>query len=160
MASGCYNLRVTFVPAKTPPAQPRVWITGCLLAVMAFGSWRWAQREGVQPAVLSATEVVSLDPNALHFGNSSLGLANQLLLVNGVRESLTYCEAKLLHLFISNPNQLLEREFLLKSVWEDEGIIVGRSLDVFVSRLRKLLRADIGVQIATVHGVGYRLEVG
>ncbi|MDZ4683117.1 MAG: winged helix-turn-helix domain-containing protein [Saprospiraceae bacterium] len=109
---------------------------------------------------MSATEVVSLDPNALHFGNSSLGLANQLLLVNGVRESLTYCEAKLLHLFISNPNQLLEREFLLKSVWEDEGIIVGRSLDVFVSRLRKLLRADIGVQIATVHGVGYRLEVG
>jgi len=158
LAGSCYNLRVTFVPAKAPPAQPWLWISGCLLAVMAFGSWRWAQRESVQPAVLPVTEVANPDTNAQRFGNSSLDLANQLLFVNGVQQSLTYREAKLLHLFISHPNQLLEREFLLKSVWEDEGIIVGRSLDVFVSRLRKLLRGDEGVQIATVHGVGYRLE--
>jgi len=157
LAGDCYNLQVTFVPAQMSLAQPWLWVSGGLLALLAFGGWWWAQRESAQPTTIVQDIDVS---TALHFGNSSLDLANQLLLVNGVRQSLTYREAKLLHLFISHPNQLLEREFLLKSVWEDEGIIVGRSLDVFVSRLRKLLRADGGVQIATVHGVGYRLEVG
>lgn len=156
LKSGCYNLQVTFLPSKVPPMRPWVWISGCLFAVLAFGGWWWAQREVVQPPVIRDIEA----SKALHFGNSSLDLANQFLFVNGAQQSLTYREAKLLHLFINHPNQLLEREFLLKSVWEDEGIIVGRSLDVFVSRLRKLLKADDAVQIATVHGVGYRLEVG
>jgi hypothetical protein len=159
LESGCYNLRVSFVSPKVPPAQPWLWVSGCLLAIIAFGGWWWAQRESVQPAVVPDVEVV-VDSGSFHFGNSSLDLANQILVVHGVQQSLTYREAKLLHLFIAHPNQLLEREFLLKSVWEDEGIIVGRSLDVFVSRLRKLLKVDEAVQIATVHGVGYRLEVG
>jgi len=160
LAGSCYNLRVTFVPPNPPAAQPWVLISGSLLVLLAFGGWWWSQQKGVQPAVTPAADVADPDSTVLHFGNSSLDLANQFLLVNGIRQSLTYREAKLLHLFISHPNQLLEREFLLKSVWEDEGIIVGRSLDVFVSRLRKLLRADEAAQIATVHGVGYRLEVG
>ncbi len=96
----CFNLRVTFVPAKAPLAQSWLWISGYLLAVMAFGSWRWAQREGVQPSVLPVAEVADPDPNALRFGNFSLDLANQLLFVHGVQQSLTYREAKLLHLFI------------------------------------------------------------
>lgn len=158
LVGNCYNLQVTFVPAKMPPAQPWLWISGGLFALLAFGGWWWAQKENVQPIVVPGADNVGSE--SLHFGNSSLDLANQFLVVHGVQQSLTYREAKLLHLFIAHPNQLLERDFILKSVWEDEGIIVGRSLDVFVSRLRKLLKADGVVQIATVHGVGYRLEVG
>ena len=92
------------------------------------------------------------------FGNSRLDPGNQTLISGASRHALTYREAKLLHLFASHPNQLLERDFILQSVWEDEGIIVGRSVDVFVSRLRKLLRDDPGVRIVAVHGVGYRME--
>lgn len=158
LENGCYNLQVTFLPPNPRAGQPWVLISGGLLALLAVGGWWWAQREVVSPLVTPDPEVAN--PAVLAFGNSSLDLANQFLFVNGAQQSLTYREAKLLHLFISHPNQLLEREFLLKSVWEDEGIIVGRSLDVFVSRLRKLLKADEAVQIATVHGVGYRLEVG
>ena len=58
-----------------------------------------------------------------------------------------------------HPNEVLSRDTLIAKVWEDEGVIVGRSLDVFISRLRKLLKGDDSVQIKTVHGVGYRLEV-
>ena len=83
-----------------------------------------------------------------------------LILVSGSTSfNLTYREAKLLSLFIGNKNQVLERDFILKSVWEDEGIIVGRSVDVFVSRLRKMLSTDSLVKISAVHGVGYRMEV-
>lgn len=97
--------------------------------------------------------------SALTFGHSSFDVVNQVLVVAGLRHDLTYREAKLLQLFYRHPNQLLERDYILQSVWADEGILVGRSVDMFVSRLRKLLRADAAVQIATVHGVGYRLEV-
>ena len=74
------------------------------------------------------------------------------------RFQLTYREAKLLHLFVKNQNQLLERSFILENVWADEGIQVGRSIDMFVSRLRKFLRADPTLRLVAVHGVGYRLE--
>jgi DNA-binding response OmpR family regulator len=84
---------------------------------------------------------------------------NQILSSGNIDHKLTYREAKLLRLFVSNVNQLLERDSILKAVWEDEGIIVGRSLDVFVSRIRKILQDDTSVQIVTLHGVGYKLQV-
>ncbi len=62
-------------------------------------------------------------------------------------------------LTLNHPNQLLGRDLILQSVWGDEGITVGRSADVFVSRLRKLLQHDPTLRIASVHGVGYRLEI-
>ena len=86
-------------------------------------------------------------------------MANLVLVSEHKTFNLTYREAKLLHLFTNNKNKVLERDFILKSVWEDEGIIVGRSVDVFVSRLRKMLAEDLQVKISAVHGVGYRLEV-
>ena len=97
--------------------------------------------------------------NLLHFGQSSLDLANLLLLTGTHKHNLTYREAKLLRVLASHPNQVLERDQILKLVWEDEGITVGRSVDVFISRLRKLLSHDPTIKIAAVHGVGYRMEV-
>ena len=53
---------------------------------------------------------------------------------------------------------LLERDFIIQQVWADEGVLVGRSVDVFVSRLRKKISNDPSVGLSVVHGVGYRLE--
>lgn len=76
----------------------------------------------------------------------------------GVQE-LTNKEAKLLKLFCLNQNQVISRDTIQKAIWEDEGYFVGRSMDVFISRLRKLLKEDPSVEILNVHGVGYKLEV-
>ncbi|MBK8042565.1 MAG: response regulator transcription factor [Haliscomenobacter sp.] len=94
------------------------------------------------------------------FGQSRLDVAGQVLECGGLRQDLTFREAKLLRLFVTHSGQLLEREFILTQVWADEGVLVGRSVDVFVSRLRKKLSADPSVSIVAVHGVGYRLETG
>ena len=88
-----------------------------------------------------------------------MDLTNQSVDIKQIKKELTFREAKLLHYFMKHPNQVLERENILSNVWEDEGVIVGRSLDVFVSRLRKILQADPALQIKNVHGVGYKLEV-
>jgi hypothetical protein len=72
---------------------------------------------------------------------------------------LTVKEAQLLSIFASQPNEVVERSRLQKELWEDEGVIVGRSLDVFISRLRKKLEGDPAVKLVNIHGKGYRLDV-
>jgi len=79
-------------------------------------------------------------------------------LCGGHRQTLTFRETKLLKLFASHCGQLLERDFIIQQVWADEGVLVGRSVDVFVSRLRKKISNDPSVGLSVVHGVGYRLE--
>ncbi|MEO0570979.1 MAG: winged helix-turn-helix domain-containing protein [Bacteroidota bacterium] len=72
--------------------------------------------------------------------------------------SLSKKECELLSIFIANPFQIMKREELTKKVWEDKGVIVGRSLDTYISKLRKKLREDPSVKLTNIHGVGYRLE--
>ncbi|WP_210465941.1 response regulator transcription factor [Rufibacter roseolus] len=103
-------------------------------------------------AKLAATDVIS-------FGTSSLEFKNLLLHVGGQTHTLTDREAELLRLFAQHPHQLLRREEILQRLWQDDGYFVGRSLDVFISRLRKYLQPDSSVKITTVHGRGYKLEV-
>ena len=72
---------------------------------------------------------------------------------------LTHKEAKLLNIFANKSNELVDRDALQKEVWEDEGVIVGRSLDMFISKLRKKLSGDPNVQIKNIHGKGYKLII-
>jgi DNA-binding winged helix-turn-helix (wHTH) protein len=152
--SGCYTLRVSFdtpTPARHTATDWLGWLAGFLLLGSACALW-------ISAAKPSGPDVTATN-NRVDVGQTSFCLTNQSVVVAGQSSELTYREAKLLNLFIQHPNQLLERTFILKAVWEDEGIIVGRSVDVFVSRLRKLLQPDASLRIVTVHGVGYRLEV-
>ncbi len=159
--AGCRNLQITF--NKPPDQSGSRWWAGLfsfLLAGVSGLIWfrvAKSREESEGSAVGSPAEADTAD--VIRIGRTSFHPADQSLNAAGVQHSLTYRETKLLRLFATHPNQLLEREKILKLVWEDEGIIVGRSVDVFVSRLRKLLRSDPTVSIASVHGVGYRLEV-
>ncbi|MEX1132754.1 MAG: response regulator transcription factor [Flavobacteriales bacterium] len=73
---------------------------------------------------------------------------------------LTKKEAEVLRLLCMHQDQVLARELVLNMVWGDDTYFLGRSLDVFISRLRKYLKADPTVQIVNVHGVGFKLVVG
>jgi DNA-binding response OmpR family regulator len=83
--------------------------------------------------------------------------ANQQILTGDQVITLTNKETKLLKLFCAHKNKVLDRDSIQKAIWEDEGYFVGRSMDVFISRLRKLLRDDPSVSLINVHGVGYKL---
>lgn len=73
--------------------------------------------------------------------------------------SLTDKECKVLELLHKNFGELIPRETLMQKVWIDEGVITGRSLDMFVSKLRKKLSSDPELRITNVHGKGYKLEI-
>jgi DNA-binding response OmpR family regulator len=95
----------------------------------------------------------------LQIGNSSLDLHNLVLNANGVTTRLTHKECKLLQLFFRHAGKLVEREVFLKSIWEDDGFFVARSMDVFISKLRKYLSADHQLRIENIRGVGYILKI-
>ena len=157
ISDGCYVVQVTFdAPAMAPQSTMRwpVLVLGALLAGLLFVVWR----RSTQPVAVSAQPTTPAT-DQISFGRSCLDVGSQTLRSGSTQHNLTYRETKLLRLFVSRPNQILERDLILKLVWEDEGITVGRSVDVFISRLRKLLHDDPTIRIAAVHGVGYRLEV-
>ncbi|MHC1708392.1 MAG: response regulator transcription factor [Bacteroidales bacterium] len=74
-------------------------------------------------------------------------------------QPLTRKEADLLRLLVINKNQLLKREVALKMVWGDDDYFIGRSMDVFITKLRKYLKEDPNLVISNVHGTGFKLEV-
>jgi len=84
---------------------------------------------------------------------------NTLELISGKKkEKLTLKEAQLLRYFIMNKNKILTREDILTEIWGEDDYFLGRSMDVFISRLRKYLSDDKGIDIRTVRGTGFILE--
>ena len=84
---------------------------------------------------------------------------NRKLIINEKTLDLTGTETRLLLIFALSPNEIIERSRLQKEIWEDEGVIVGRSLDMFISKLRKKLEYDPNVQIVVIRGKGYKLSI-
>ncbi len=74
------------------------------------------------------------------------------------KRTLTYKEAELLRFFCENPNKVLSRSDILKNVWGSDDYYLGRSLDVFISRLRKYLSSDENIKIINLHGIGFRFN--
>lgn len=77
----------------------------------------------------------------------------------GDKRALTQKETDLLLLFARHRNEVLERNTAMRAIWGAEGYFVSRSMDVYISKLRKLLAADPGVEIRNVHGRGFKLVV-
>lgn len=153
---GCSVIQLSFLDMTPPPsglpAGGWAFVVTGLIAMGYIGYFYLKNQK--EPETESATL-----EGWISFGNSRIHTANLALVSNGSDHKLTFREAKLLTLFANHPNAVLERDTIQEQVWADEGVIVGRSLDVFVSRLRKLLKDDPSIKIAAVHGVGYRLEV-
>lgn len=72
---------------------------------------------------------------------------------------LTTKECELLLLLVQNANNILERQFALKSIWLEDNYFNARSMDVYITKLRKILRADSDIEIINIHGKGYKLVI-
>ena len=92
-------------------------------------------------------------------GNYQFDSTNMILILNQEQQKLTKKEAELLRLLCLNKNKLLSRERALKSIWGDDDYFIGRSMDVFITKLRKYLKGDPRISITNVHGTGFKLEV-
>lgn len=91
---------------------------------------------------------------AYEFDYDNLELKN-----NDFAKTLTQREADLLRLFLEQPNQVIKRSHILEKLWGEDDYFLGRSLDVFISRLRKYLKQDVTLKIENIHGVGFRFKM-
>jgi DNA-binding response OmpR family regulator len=92
-------------------------------------------------------------------GNYQFDADNFQIYSETEKVNLTQRESDLLRFFIINKNKVLKREEILKSLWGDDDYFMGRSLDVFISRLRKILASETTIAIENLHGIGFKFMV-
>ena len=91
-------------------------------------------------------------------GKYIFNYTNQFILFNGIERGLTRKEAEVLRLLCVNKNQVVRRDFALKLIWGEDDYFMGRSMDVYITKLRKILKDDPAVNIINVHRTGFKLE--
>jgi DNA-binding response OmpR family regulator len=99
------------------------------------------------------------DQNEYRLGNYIFDFNKQTLIINGETQKLTTKETELLKLLSDNKNSVLERNFALKSIWVDDNYFNARSMDVYITKLRKYLKEDPSIEILNIHGKGFKLLV-
>ena len=107
-------------------------------------------------------EAASIVDNSdyIQLGNFKFHTDNNILKIENKTITLSEKETKALKIFAENINQIVEREKLMKEIWEDEGIVViSRNVDVLVSKLRKKLSDDNSIKLINVHGRGYKFII-
>lgn len=151
---GSYIIEVSFEQEGLSDVQ-KGYLLGSLpmLALIGLLFSRPAKRQ----TPVEKTE--ELNDGRLQIGNTVFDSEKRLIIFAGKKTELTVKENKVLLILGGSLNAAVERARLQKEIWEDEGVIVGRSLDVFVSKLRKKLEADTSVQLVNIHGKGYKLEI-
>ena len=92
-------------------------------------------------------------------GHFEFDFSNLVLKNSNTEKLLTQKEAEVLKLLYQNRERVLKREEILKHIWGDDDYFMGRSMDVFISKLRKYLKEDASIQIVNYHGVGFKLEI-
>lgn len=98
------------------------------------------------------------DAQPQRVGEYSFDFQKLALTFGTTTHSLTFREAEVMKYLAERPNEVIRREDLLKAIWGDDDYFMGRSLDVFISRLRKYLSGDPAIRIDNVHGIGFRIS--
>lgn len=147
----CYAINIKFKPAHSIAKSGYLWGSLPLLAFVGFIFLRSARPR----------KFIIKDQSSQTFtlGTVLFNAQERKLTIDNQTTELTGTETRLLLIFATSPNETIARSRLQKEIWEDEGVIVGRSLDMFISKLRKKLQADPQINIVVVRGKGYKLEI-
>ncbi|MEJ7557935.1 MAG: winged helix-turn-helix domain-containing protein [Pedobacter sp.] len=152
--SARYLINIKFKPGGMATAKNEYVLGG--LSIMAFVGLIYFGSTKPKPRRISPNVQ---DTGLVTLGSMLFDAKNRKLIIDETTIELTGTETRVLQIFAATPNETLERSRLQKEVWEDEGVIVGRSLDMFISKLRKKLELDPNSNIIVVRGKGYKLEI-
>jgi hypothetical protein len=165
LPKSCYNLMITLLdeePHVDNPDHADLEVAGpfsgptlkyillIVLLLLVVGGYLIARRKKSR---------LEANPDIVLLGDFRFDKRNIELVINDRKIELTSKEADLLSLLYETVNNTVEREVILNRVWGDEGDYVGRTLDVFISKLRKKLEADAKLKIINIRGIGYKLVV-
>jgi hypothetical protein len=149
--TACYMINIKFKPTGINTAQKGLLGGLPFLAFVGFIFMRYVKPRRELPG--------GKLPGIFTFGSVLFNADERQLTIKDKTIDLTGTETRLLLIFALSPNDIIKRSRLQKEIWEDEGVIVGRSLDMFISKLRKKLESDANINIVVIRGKGYKLEV-
>ena len=158
----CYNIEIAFAdfPESTALNSKMAMMIGGMLSLLAVGliiSNLGSKKS--TPLVEENASIQNESNPGFTIGRFVFDTTHQRLRMGEETVSLTDKECRILTSLNRNIGQLTLRKELIQEVWTDEGVITGRSLDMFVSKLRKKLSSDPELRITNVHGKGYKLEI-
>lgn len=145
----CYTIEVRFFEIASINKKI-IWLVILLISSMSTFFYFPKRKKTIPPD--------SNSENGIPVGKIQFYPNESKLIYNTTEISLSKKEVELLTLFVANTNKIIKREELSKKVWEDHGVFVGRSLDTYISKLRKKLSDDESIKLTNVHGIGYMLE--
>lgn len=154
LPKNCYKIVVTFldIPSNESSGYASYFYFLIAIFLVLFLVKIYSRKKIKKNEILTSNNIKTI--GRFEFYPEQNKLVKKPLEIN-----LSKKECELLEIFISRPNQIIKREELTKKVWEDHGVFVGRSLDTYISKLRKKLQDDDSIQLINIHGVGYKLEV-
>lgn len=157
LPKNCYYINIDF--STSPSPNKKNILIGALLLLMLAGGLAYFYFKRKKNVVIPEKDKIVPETNSIQIGKFIFYVDQRHLEIEGEKIELTDKEAKLLHIFASAPNEIIDRQKLQKEVWENEGVIVTRSLDVFISKLRKKLEKDPAIRLVNIHNKGYKLEL-
>lgn len=165
---GCYVIEISFPAKKTFPYS---WLWLAFVPAALAGLWLARRRnrisesqeiieEKVDESLSVETESNPAITDYKKVGNFIFFESKGILSLDDETIELSVKEGKALSRLVSNQNEIVGRDLLMKEIWEDDGVfVITRNVDVLISKLRKRLSADPSVKIVNVHGKGYKLIV-
>jgi len=153
MPSGCYIISIKFFPTNTIFFNNKILFFTFIILVLSVLFWFIINRK--KEKLFYQKECIK----SIQIGKYFFYHEQHYVEYEDVKIVLTSKESKLLYIFFTSPNEIIDRNILQREVWENEGVIVTRSLDMFISKLRKKLNKDPLVNIVNIHGIGYKLEI-
>lgn len=166
--TGCYLIQIEFL-VKKPYHETWLFITFFPIALVGYYLYgrqnkktlkklKVQEEETVLNSDIKKAEIPSLEYKQL--GKFKFFDFKGVLILDDKTIDLSEKEGKALSIFFSNQNLVVERNRLRKELWEDEGVfVIGRNVDVLVSKLRKKIINDSSIKIVNVHGKGYKLII-
>ncbi|MDP5106598.1 MAG: winged helix-turn-helix domain-containing protein [Polaribacter sp.] len=152
LPKNCYQIEVLFTNRNSGYFNRNTLLIIGFIVLFGWLFFVFYQRKSLE-------KKVEMNANFVLLGIFSFYPEQHKLMQKAKEISLSKKECELLEIFVANPNQIIKREELTKKVWEDNGVFVGRSLDTYISKLRKKLKEDTSIQLINIHGVGYKLEI-
>ena len=153
LETDCYVIEIDLLQKNKPDY---LWLTLLIIPLSLVGFYaakKFRKKEEKEP--------VFVGNDHIQLGSFQFYPANHVLKMENNTIELSEKETKALQLFAENINQVVEREKLMKEIWEDKGVVViSRNVDVLVSKLRKKLSDDSSLKFINVHGRGYKFIIG
>lgn len=147
----CYQIEVNFVDSPSSKTGSKYFLLLPLILLLVIIMF-WYRKS-------SSEKLRDIPVNYEAIGSFKFYPEQNKLIKEALEIALSKKECELLTLFAERPNEIIKRDELTKKVWEDNGVFVSRSLDTYISKLRKKLQTDKAIKITNVHGVGYKLEI-